>query len=81
MGVLFIIYTAGLCLELDSDVHEFYLEGYGAFEAVFSECVGGYWSIIIHIDENEWHDCDWVLEDDESEEILDVQLVRDENLG
>ena len=70
-----------LCLELDFDVHEFYLEGDGAFEVVFSECIGGYWSIIIHLDENEWPDCDWVLEDDGSEEILDVQLIRDEDLG
>ena len=41
-----------LCLELDPDVHEFYLTGEGVFEVVFSECIGGYWSIIIHIDES-----------------------------
>ena len=70
-----------LCLELDLDVHELYLTGEGVFEVVFSECIGGYWSIIIHIDESEWPDCEWILEDDRSEEILDVQLVRDEDLG
>ena len=48
---------------------------------VFSECIGGYWSMVIHIDENEWLDYDWVLEDDGSEEILDVQLVKDEDPG
>ena len=70
-----------LCLELDPDVHELYLTGEGVFEVVFFECIDGYWSIIIHIDESEWPDCDWILEDDGSEEILDVQLVRDEDLG
>ena len=55
-----------LCLELDLDVHEFYLSGEGVFEVVFSECIGGYWSIIIHINENEWPNCDWILEDDGS---------------
>ena len=42
-----------LCLELDPDVHELYLLEEGVFEVVFSECIGGYWSIIIHIDESE----------------------------
>ena len=70
-----------LCLELDPDVHEFYLTEEGVFEVVFSECIGGYWSIIIHIDESKWPDCDSILEDDGSEEILDVQLVRAEDLG
>ena len=70
-----------LCLELDPDVHELYLTGEGVFKVVFSECICGYWSIIIHIDESEWPDCDWFVEDDGSEESLDVQLVRDEDLG
>ena len=42
-----------LCLELDPDVHELYLTGEGVLEVVFSECIGGYWSIIIHIDERD----------------------------
>ena len=63
-----------LCLELDPDVHELYLIGEGAFEVVFFD-------IIIHIDESEWPNGDWILEDDGSEEILDVQLVKDEDLG
>ena len=70
-----------LCLKLDSDVDEICLDGDVVFEVVFSECVGDYWSFIIHIDESEWPDCDWMLEDDGSEEILDVQLVKDEDLG
>ena len=58
-----------LCLELDFDVDEICLDGDVAFEVVFFECMGDYWSIIIHIDESEW----LVLEDDGSEEILDVK--------
>ena len=46
--------------------------GEGVFQVVFSECIGGYWFIIIDINENKWPDCDWVLEHDGSKEILDV---------
>ena len=70
-----------LCLEFDFDVDEISLDGDVVFEVVFSKCVAGYWSVIIHIDENEWPDCDWVVEDDGLEEILDVQLVKDKDLG
>ena len=65
-----------LCLEFGSHVDEISLEGDIVFEVVFSECEAGYWLVIIHIDENEWPDCDWVVD-----EILDVQLVKNKDLG